>query len=241
MPADALEAHSACSVMRTEHIVGCGFLTSSPESADFPSGSSEPECEPSPSASSTPTAGACSLATGLESLSTTTCVPSTACQQTLFAEASPARTSAASGAGRGLAGQNPVCSESSSDSSAWLGPLGCSPKTPHAAHVTGSQRRVQSSPFLATSPLRSTPRPRILERTTNGTGALFLPTPVADDVHWRRKPYAQGGRALSYILGGPVNPTFLEWMMGFPAGWTAVELSATPSSRSSSNSSAGQS
>jgi hypothetical protein len=38
---------------------------------------------------------------------------------------------------------------------------------------------------------------------------------------------------------GPLNPTWLEWLMGFPAGWTDVEPSATPSSPKSPNTSAG--
>jgi hypothetical protein len=61
----------------------------------------------------------------------------------------------------------------------------------------------------------------------------FLPTPVADDCGHRTKPYAQGGRALSFVLGGPASPEYLEWLMGFPEGWTDPDaaLSATPSSR----------
>lgn len=70
-------------------------------------------------------------------------------------------------------------------------------------------------------PFRSKFRPHKLGQTMNAAGVLFLPTPVADDVHWRRKPYKQGGRALSLIVGGPLNPEYVEWMMGFPIGWTA--------------------
>jgi hypothetical protein len=32
---------------------------------------------------------------------------------------------------------------------------------------------------------------------------------------------------------GALNPTWVEWLMGFPLGWTALPLSATPSSRRS--------
>ena len=35
---------------------------------------------------------------------------------------------------------------------------------------------------------------------------------------------------------GSLNPTWVEWLMGFPAGWTDLEPSATPSSRKSSKS-----
>lgn len=47
-------------------------------------------------------------------------------------------------------------------------------------------------------------------------GSGSWPTPVADDTGHRRNPYSQGGKALSYVLNGPPNPRFVEWMMGFP-------------------------
>ncbi len=34
--------------------------------------------------------------------------------------------------------------------------------------------------------------------------------------------------------GGQLNPTWVEWLMGFPLGWTALEPSETASSRKSS-------
>jgi hypothetical protein len=39
--------------------------------------------------------------------------------------------------------------------------------------------------------------------------------------------------------GGQLNPEWVEWLMGYPKGWTALELSATPSSRKSRKSSRG--
>ena len=42
-------------------------------------------------------------------------------------------------------------------------------------------------------------------------------------------------------IGGALNPMWVEWLMGFPLGWTALEPSATPSSRKSRKSSAAQS
>ena len=54
-------------------------------------------------------------------------------------------------------------------------------------------------------------------------GSIYWPTPVSDDTGHRKKPYSQGGRSLSYMLGGPVNPEWEEWLMGFPPGWTDVE------------------
>jgi hypothetical protein len=34
---------------------------------------------------------------------------------------------------------------------------------------------------------------------------------------------------------GSLNPTWVEWLMGFPSGWTVLKVSATPSSRRSPN------
>ena len=38
---------------------------------------------------------------------------------------------------------------------------------------------------------------------------------------------------LANEIGGSLNPTWVEWLMGFPSGWTVLELSATPSCRRS--------
>ena len=38
---------------------------------------------------------------------------------------------------------------------------------------------------------------------------------------------AQGGTALSTVAGGQLNPTWVEWLMGFPIGWTDLEPSET--------------
>jgi len=54
------------------------------------------------------------------------------------------------------------------------------------------------------------------------------PTPVADDTGYRRESYAQGGTALSTVAGGQLNPTWVEWLMGFPIGWTDFEPLETP-------------
>ncbi len=63
----------------------------------------------------------------------------------------------------------------------------------------------------------------------------FLPTPLASETGWRRTPYAQGGLALSTVIGGPANPLYVEWMMGFPIGWTDLQPSETQSYLKSQN------
>ena len=55
--------------------------------------------------------------------------------------------------------------------------------------------------------------------------AKLFPTP---DAHcWK------GGAAnqRKSQLNGSLNPEWVEWLMGYPAGWTALEASAMPSSR----------
>ncbi len=69
-------------------------------------------------------------------------------------------------------------------------------------------------------------------------GGLFT-TPTASDTGYRRRRYAQGGTALSTQVGGQLNPTWVEWLMGFPLGWTALQPSAMPSSRRSPSGSGG--
>jgi hypothetical protein len=44
---------------------------------------------------------------------------------------------------------------------------------------------------------------------------------------------AKNSRPLSEQIGGALNPTWVEWLMGFPLGWTALDVLATPSSRKS--------
>jgi hypothetical protein len=73
------------------------------------------------------------------------------------------------------------------------------------------------------------------------------PTPAHRD--WRHpnaKPYSERGggkkgEQLPNAIGGALNPTWVEWLMGFPLGWTDCGASATPSSRKFRNSSAKQS
>jgi hypothetical protein len=63
---------------------------------------------------------------------------------------------------------------------------------------------------------------------TSGTGCSFWPTPTARD--WKSgkgKTQAERGRtagpSLSEVSGGSLNPQWVEWLMGFPLGWTDLE------------------
>jgi len=55
------------------------------------------------------------------------------------------------------------------------------------------------------------------------------PTPAARD--WRSGKTLQdygNSRPLSEQVSGQLNPTWVEWLMGFPLGWTDLDVSETP-------------
>jgi hypothetical protein len=72
-------------------------------------------------------------------------------------------------------------------------------------------------------------------RGDQGTGRLW-PTPVAGDSHTAapNQNTSTLGRAIRRGEGsGGLNPTWVEWLLGFPLGWTDCGASATRSSRRS--------
>jgi hypothetical protein len=64
---------------------------------------------------------------------------------------------------------------------------------------------------------------------TLGMAVKMWPTPKAQET-WAgvRGPNAQGGPGLTERVGGQLNPTWVEWLMGFPLRWTDLEPSETP-------------
>jgi len=75
------------------------------------------------------------------------------------------------------------------------------------------------------------------------------PTPTARDYRsdsaspeWTAARQADTrGKTLPFAAGGMLNPEWVEWLMGYPAGWTELEPSEMPSSRRSRKSSGEQS
>jgi hypothetical protein len=64
--------------------------------------------------------------------------------------------------------------------------------------------------------------------------ALMWATPTAHPrTHTPRQ--VDHGVQLANQVGGALNPTWVEWLMGFPLGWTDCEPSGTQSSRPSLN------
>ena len=62
---------------------------------------------------------------------------------------------------------------------------------------------------------------------------VLWPTPTRDGNYNRKGASATSGDGLATAVGGSLNPTWVEWLMGFPLGWTALKHWATPSSRKS--------
>ena len=79
-------------------------------------------------------------------------------------------------------------------------------------------------------------------RDAQGKVAAMFPTPTVQDASNNGGPsqYDRNSLPLNAVAGGALNPTWVEWLMGFPLGWTALDASETPSSRKSSKSSGGR-
>ena len=60
--------------------------------------------------------------------------------------------------------------------------------------------------------------------------AMF-PTPNTVDANGGTRN-GKGQKQLCHTVGGQLNPTWVEWLMGFPLGWTDCDVSETPSFRS---------
>ena len=62
--------------------------------------------------------------------------------------------------------------------------------------------------------------------TVDDSNTVMLPTPTARD--WRSGKASQAtmdknNRPLSEHVGGSLNPEWVEWLMGYPEGWTDLE------------------
>ena len=67
---------------------------------------------------------------------------------------------------------------------------------------------------------------------TLGMAVKLWPTPNASPVTFGGVQCSGDGREipnkLGWAVGGSLNPTWVEWLMGFPPGWTDLDASATP-------------
>ena len=81
--------------------------------------------------------------------------------------------------------------------------------------------------------LQSLPPSRIKDpgkdNLTQRVARTLLPTPTAaDSFHSQNHTDSSGRPALCGAVGGQLNPTWVEWLMGFPLGWTDLNASETP-------------
>lgn len=58
--------------------------------------------------------------------------------------------------------------------------------------------------------------------------AKLFPTPKAQNARADGQRHGEGGQSLDVLAGGRLNPTWVEWLMGFPPGWTDCSASETP-------------
>lgn len=70
------------------------------------------------------------------------------------------------------------------------------------------------------------------------TAVRLLPTPTVQDAKNNGAPAQQerNMRPLNAVIGGSLNPEWVEWLMGWPGGWTDLAASATDKFRQWCNS-----
>jgi hypothetical protein len=95
----------------------------------------------------------------------------------------------------------------------------------HAGLVTPTKAREGGTLVEAVSARTMFPTPTVQDASNNGGASQ----------------YERNSLPLNAQVGGALNPTWVEWLMGFPLGWTACDPSAMPSCRKSPKSSDGQS
>jgi hypothetical protein len=114
--------------------------------------------------------------------------------------------------------------------------------TPEASNTKAvALRSAGRSPRNFLSPI-PTPRPCSGLRSSGANRTEILralekwPTPTARDYRMPgrsrlERTGSKAGESLPQVAGGPLNPPWIEWLMGFPLGWTDCAALATRSSR----------
>jgi hypothetical protein len=230
-------------------------------SADLALDSKEPGCEPSHSASRTTTAGASSPDIGqpcpVIQMSAASpqldLLPMESTASTLSAAASPAKTSASLALVLALQEQDQGCGASSRDSLASYDPATSSWRTSQLC--LSGEWEMYSETWPESGMTRSGqlfPRAPWGHHMCDDECSLW-PTPTASmdgrgfgiPMHDRTGRYKKSTVSRVHALVGEhgwrIHPRFTEALMGFPMGWSAIELSETPSPQMSRKQSGGQS
>jgi len=113
-------------------------------------------------------------------------------------------------------------------------------RTPDRADATNRKMRVNSrgEPMLSGQvKMWPTPTTNDAQNSTFPVSQINRDSLVGDVMRLFATPnaaHAQGtsgggqGRDLRTDVGGQLNPTWVEWLMGFPLGWTDLNASETP-------------
>jgi len=128
--------------------------------------------------------------------------------------------------------------ESSPDSYTALGPAGSSPKTCWVffpARGGGSSGECSGTwPGSGSMRNGACSQQQPWAHLTSGAGSLSWPTPMANDAKNAGMGPGQlnrdglPGALLKAGEVGKMNPAWVEWLMGFPVGWTDLEPAAMP-------------
>ncbi len=152
----------------------------------------------------------------------------------LFVADSPARTSAPLEQGKGSTASGLVCGLNlpalfafyDRNSSSWKTPQSCL-----FAELEEFLERFTKAGLMLNG--RLYPRVPLERRTFDDGRSLFATPTVADNrTNWSTLKRTKNGRSLAQDVGGVPTPEFVEWLMGFPPGWTETGCGAseTPSS-----------
>lgn len=193
-----------------------------------------------------PTAdGSCLPANGMESCipsqSGTTCEPSMAnhgvVTSTSLAEVSPARTSALQARERESTGNEAGFGLNTLGSLGKYDPVLCSWKTPQTSLFAGLDEFSENWPRwgLMRDGECWERMPLALHISENGSGSLPTPvkydsTPGGPNNHYKGLGWMAKHQWAKAPRGG-LNPAWVEWLMGWPIGWTELQPLATDKSQ----------
>jgi hypothetical protein len=150
-------------------------------------------------------------------------------REDFLAKTSPLRGPTEVTKGRDLTERSPDSGLRCSESFARLSPSGSWLKTPPTSGQKGLELSSKAWPRAGTMRRGACYQQPTLEPITSGNESGFwgkrLPTPTAHNAKEGAYP-AEGTRktpTLGWELGGKPNPAFVEWMMGWPIGWTDLK------------------